>query len=357
MAGRGAEPAPGPRPDSGPEPPGLRRRLLAWVVGLVISAAFFSLAARGVEWRELWRALPGRDQPTAWLLVAAACAAGLLRMPARAARWRLLIRPQAPISFARLTCVTTLGTALDNLLPARAGDFGRAAVLRRDGLTVSGAFATIVVERMVDVLATQLLVVAALLIAPMPSWLFQAGLATCATAVAGLLVLALALRHRSRFEALLDAVGRRLPGPLGRRLRELAAGLLHSFLQGADGAVRSGHVPGLIAWSPVILLSNIVPNGCVLVACGLFDPAAAAGPAVVIATFTQFAVMLPAAPGQVGTVHFAGVAALSLFAVDAAPALACILLLHATQYLPVTVLGAPLIWREGLSAARRQRGE
>ena len=335
---------------TGPEAPTKQRRTLAWTIGIVFSVFFFALAAKGVDWRELWRSLPDAGQAVAWLFIGLACLAGLLRVPARAVRWRLLVRPLADVSFLRLTWVTTLGAVLDNLLPARAGDFGRAAVLRRDGLSASGAFATIVVERAVDVLATQLLVIAALLTAPMPTWLQRAGLATCTVALIGLFGLVLAVRRRSLLERLLGLVTSRL-GTLGHRLDEKATALLRAFLQGADGAIRAGHIPGLVGWSIVILLTTVVPNWCVLIACNLFDAAGAVGPAFVIAAFTQFAVMLPAAPGQVGTVHFAGVAALALFGVEPAPALACLLVLHATQFFPVTILGAPLLWREGLGVA------
>jgi len=335
--------------------PGRGQRLAGWIIGIVLSGVFFALAARGVDWRELWRSLPPADQPTAWLLVGVACLAGLVRMPARAVRWLLLVRPLASISLTRLTWVTTFGTVLDNLLPARAGDFGRAAALQRDGVTASGAFATIVVERVVDVLATQMLVIAALLVAPMPPWLFKAGMVTCAIALFGLLALVIAVNRRSLLEGLIEAVGDRL-GPVGRTLSGKAKALLDAFLRGASGAMRAGHIPGLVGWSAPILLTGFVPSWCVIVACDLFDPWQAIGPAIIITTFAQFAVMLPAAPGQVGTVHFAGVAGLALFGVEPAPALACMLVLHATQFLPVTVLGAPLLWREGVTLAAGEYG-
>ncbi|MEO1366293.1 MAG: lysylphosphatidylglycerol synthase transmembrane domain-containing protein [Acidobacteriota bacterium] len=326
--------------------------VLAWVLGLAISGFFFYLAARGVDWRRILDVLPGFDDPVGLALVAAACLCSFLRMPARAWRWRLLVQPLAPVSLRRLTAVTTLGTALDNLLPARAGDFARAGLLRRDGLKASSAFATIVVERVVDVAATQILLVAALLAAPLPPWLWRLGAVTCAIALSALAAMGLALRRRKHFEALLRLFSRRLPGEWGDRLDALAA----AFLDGFEAASPRPHVGGLFWGSLVIHVTNVLPPWLILVACGVFDGADGAVPGLVVATFVAFAVMLPAAPGQVGTVHYATVSALALFGVDAAPALAAALLYHASQNVPITVVGVLMFGPEG-SAWRRSDQE
>ncbi|MEO1085353.1 MAG: lysylphosphatidylglycerol synthase transmembrane domain-containing protein [Acidobacteriota bacterium] len=331
---------------------GSRRRstALAWVLGLLISGFFFYLAARGVDWRRILDALPGLDDPTGLALVAAACLCSFLRMPARAWRWGLLVAPLAPVSLRRLTAVTTLGTALDNLLPARAGDFARAGLLRRDGLKASSAFATIVVERVVDVAATQILLVAALLAAPLPPWLWRLGAVTCAIAFSALAVMGYALRHRHHFEKLLGHLSRRLPGDWGERVDALAA----AFLDGFEAASPRPHLTGLFFGSLVIHITNVLPPWLVLAACGLFDGGAGAVPGLVVATFVAFAVMLPAAPGQVGTVHYATVSALALFGVDAAPALAAALVYHASQNIPITLAGVLMFGPEG--SAWRRRG-
>ncbi|MEM1179971.1 MAG: lysylphosphatidylglycerol synthase transmembrane domain-containing protein [Acidobacteriota bacterium] len=326
-------------------PPPNRRgsTAVAWVLGLAISGFFFWLAARGVDWRQILDVLPGFDDPVGLSLVFAACLCSLLRMPARAWRWRLLVAPLAPVSWRRLTVVTTLGTALDNVLPARAGDFARAGLLRRDGLKASSAFATIVVERVVDVAATQILLIAALLVAPLPPWLWQLGALTCGIAMTALAVMGLALRKRARFEALLGLVTRRLPGEWGGRLDALAA----AFLDGFEAASPRPHLLGLFLGSLVIHVTNVAPPVLILIACDLFHGTAAVVPGLVVTTFVGFAVMLPAAPGQVGTVHYASVAALALYGVEAAPALAFALLAHATQNIPVTLVGLPLLAPEG----------
>ena len=327
------------------------RRLSAWIVGLVISAFFVVLALREVEWAELVSALGALRGPGPWLLILLASAFALLHLWARAARWRLLVDPLAPIPTGRLFRAVWIGAALNNLLPARAGDLARAGLLRRHGLAASSSLATIVVERVVDVIASQILLAAALMLAPLPSRLAQLGGLLLLAALIALGIMALGLRYRSTFERLSESLLGLLPEPVGDRLR----GLIGAFLDGLEGsllgALRAGHAPGLFGWSLAIHACNLLPTASVLVACGLFEPAATWQPALLVTTFIAFAIMLPAAPGQLGTLHYAGVAALGLYAIDPAPALACILLFHASQYLPVTLAGIGLAWREGLETA------
>ncbi|MEM9557108.1 MAG: lysylphosphatidylglycerol synthase transmembrane domain-containing protein [Acidobacteriota bacterium] len=316
-----------------PSPPG--HRLTAWLVGIAISLVFFALAVRGVDWPALRDAVVALDSARAGSLAALAALLSIAHLWLRAARWRLLVEPltadsTTPISTHRLFVVSWIGAALDNLLPARAGDVARAALLRRDGVSGSAAFGTIIVERLIDVLATQLLLVAAMLVAPLPPWLLGAGAATLAIALFVFAGIALALSQSDRL--------RGLTVPLPERFQRYGISSASAFLAGLRAALRFERAPTLVAWSLAIHAANLGAVACMLVACGVggANEVELAVRAVTILTFVSFAIMLPAAPGQMGTLHFACVAALSLAGVAATPALAFALLYHATQYLPVT---------------------
>jgi hypothetical protein len=58
---------------------------------------------------------------------------------------------------------------------------------------------------------------------------------------------------------------------------------------------------------------------------------------------------IPAAPGYVGTFEAAGIAVLTAYGVDKAIATAYTVVLHAALWLPITLLGAWFMLREGLS--------
>jgi uncharacterized membrane protein YbhN (UPF0104 family) len=50
-------------------------------------------------------------------------------------------------------------------------------------------------------------------------------------------------------------------------------------------------------------------------------------------------ILVPAAPGYLGAFQYFGVLALSPWEVGSADALACVILIHACQYLPITLWG------------------
>jgi uncharacterized membrane protein YbhN (UPF0104 family) len=61
--------------------------------------------------------------------------------------------------------------------------------------------------------------------------------------------------------------------------------------------------------------------------------------------------MVPSAPGYVGTQEFFGKAALSVFGVSEASALALVIVSHVVQYALVTSMGLVFFAREHLSPA------
>ena len=73
---------------------------------------------------------------------------------ARSVRWRYLLSPIGPTRFRTVFRATVIGFAALGLLPARAGDVLRPyLVSRQEGLSLSSTFATIVIERVLDLIA------------------------------------------------------------------------------------------------------------------------------------------------------------------------------------------------------------
>ena len=82
----------------------------------------------------------------------------------RAERWQYLLGPLGPTRFGMVFRTTVIGFAASAVLPARAGEVIRPYLLaRREGLSATAAFATIVVERILDLVAVLLLLAAFLI--------------------------------------------------------------------------------------------------------------------------------------------------------------------------------------------------
>ena len=115
--------------------------------GLVLSATFLTLAARGVSWGEVADAL-GRARPGHVLLAGAGM---ILSLGFRALRWGVLIEPIHPVGRWRLFSATCIGFAANMLLPLRAGEIVRPWVIsRREPVPFAQAMGTIALDRLFD---------------------------------------------------------------------------------------------------------------------------------------------------------------------------------------------------------------
>src|SRR5688572_28422689 len=79
----------------------------------------------------------------------------------RAERWKYLLVPLGPTRFRTVFRTTVVGFAASAVLPARAGEVIRPYLLaRQEGLKATAAIATILVERILDLVAVLLLLLA-----------------------------------------------------------------------------------------------------------------------------------------------------------------------------------------------------
>jgi uncharacterized protein (TIRG00374 family) len=84
--------------------------------------------------------------------------AAILGIVIRALRWQYLLEPLGHASFANAFRATAVGFAASSILPARAGEVIRPYFLaRHENMTATGAFATIILERVLDVLTVLVL--------------------------------------------------------------------------------------------------------------------------------------------------------------------------------------------------------
>jgi glycosyltransferase 2 family protein len=322
------------------------KRWLQLGLGVAVSAVAVWFSMRGVSVPEVWKAL---TRANLWMFVVV-MALTLGSFWVRALRWRSLLSGGKAMPLSSLYSATMIGFMTNNVLPLRLGEFVRPWVLaRRERCSASMALATIVVERVVDMLALLAILGITLLAHPIRAGsgaakLTQAGAGTLIALTLGLTMLLVALE---RMPGLSHRLIRRLGGRLPARYRERVVRGLDHFLEGL-GLFRD--LPRLL-W--VFLLSMIL-FGCFgvavqlsMVAFGLHLPWYAGFLLLVI---TAIAIMAPAAPGYIGTMNLACVAGLELFGVTNRDLTNSFSWFYwAAQWLPVTVVGLLYLRREGLS--------
>jgi glycosyltransferase 2 family protein len=322
------------------------KRSLQLFVGVAISVAAVWFSMRGVSVPEVWRALSHSNL----ILFGAVMGLALFSFMIRALRWRSLLSGAQRPTLDSLYSATMIGFMANNVLPFRLGEFVRAwALARREKCSTTMVLATVVVERVVDMLALLAILGVTMLVHPIEAnskaaEFTQAG-ATSLIAITVGLTLMLILLERT------PELARRMVRRLSTRLPECHRGrvvaALDHFVEGL-GLFRD--LPRLL-W--VFLLSFAlfscfaVALQLSMLALGIHLPWYAGFTLLVI---TAFAIMAPAAPGYVGTMNLACVAGLALFGVtNRELANSFSWFYWAAQWLPVTVVGLVYLRREGLS--------
>ncbi|MCK5504359.1 MAG: flippase-like domain-containing protein, partial [Thermodesulfovibrionia bacterium] len=128
-------------------------RKTSLIIGIAIISLSFYYALTDVSLKELQDAFMSLNYiyliPAVFLII--------LSFLFRALRWRYLIRSVKEIKTTNLFSPLMVGF-MGNMLPARAGEFIRAYLLgKRENISFSASFATIIVERLFDLAVVLLL--------------------------------------------------------------------------------------------------------------------------------------------------------------------------------------------------------
>lgn len=318
-------------------------------LGLAISLVALILAFRGVQWSELWIALRAVDLR----IMAVAAGVFTLNLVFRGARWQTLLSPLGQVSWREAFAFLNIGYLANDVLPLRAGEVIRSVLLAsKKHFDTAAVLATVVVERLLDVLMLVALALLLVQLMPIPELVKQSALVAAGLAVVGLGLLWWAAKRMAAPGGSQDTAHKPLlPVPeriLGFRVRkivELFLRLLRSFASGL-AMLRSTRQTGLAAgYSLLAWIMTLVYTGLVLQACQLDLPWTATLMVVVV---VNLGLAIPSSPGFVGVMHYLSVLALSPWSVEPSSALTFALVYHGLSFLVTVVLGLIYLWREGL---------
>ena len=322
-------------------------------VSLGLAALLLWVFFRNLDLRELGTTLSAAHP--GWLGLALAIT--LVNFPHRSWRWTRLLHHVQRVPQREAFSATCIGFAATVLLPARAGEIVRPAVLsRRTGLPFAPALASVAVERLIDLVTVVLLFVVYALGGWEPENLspeahgrlellrrsaYLVGAATLAV-FAGLAFLA-ARPHLA--ERVLGPLERRLPARIASR----AVGLLRSFLGGL-ASIRTGSDAAVMAASSLLMwLLNALQFHAVTRA---FDVALPFPASFFVLTWAVLGLAVPT-PGGVGGYHAAVAYSLTgFYGIAASPAAATALVAHAVAFVPVTLAGVGFLAGSGLKLGR-----
>jgi uncharacterized protein (TIRG00374 family) len=325
------------------------KRWQFWL-GVLISAVFLYFVVRKLDWISFWLSL--RTANYWWIIPGVAVY--FFAVWARAWRWHYLLKPIKSIRTSVMFPITCIGYMGNNIYPARAGEVLRAVILkRREGVPVSASLATIIVERIFDGVVMLAFVfvnltrLAELSNVSVPVGRWEVTISDMAVwgsvAFFGALgIFLLAAMFPSRTARIGQwFIDRFVP----IRIREKTSGIMNKFLDGLESLRSPGNILMVFVTSVVIWLLETVKYWFVMHA---FNFQVDFFTLMLMNGVVNLATTIPAAPGYLGTFDAPGIAVLQAAGVDKAVATGYTLVLHLALWVPITVLGAWFLAREGI---------
>jgi uncharacterized protein (TIRG00374 family) len=313
---------------------GLLKDARRWLPGALISLLLIAAILYFVDVPKVLNAIRSAD----YGILAIATVVSFAWMFVRGIVWRTLLRNRPPYRDTMLAL--SEGYLLNNFLPFRLGEFGRAFLLsRKTDLAFAQILPTVVIER-----ATDLVFTAAIFLAALPFVVGAGGAERIAILLGGVVLLGLVFLYalaRNQQPALerFHRWSARWPA-----LQRHGGGLLESFLTGL-GALTDGWLFarflfwmafnwGIAILNYYLIIVAFFPQA--RVTWGMFGLGAAA-----------FGGAVPSLPGAVGTFEGALGGALTLLTGDQSTSLAVALTSRFFNYLTSIVLGGYGLSREG----------
>jgi uncharacterized protein (TIRG00374 family) len=325
-----------------PAPAGaaIRRTLrAAAIIGL--TALLLWWAFKDIDLGQAWQ----RTLEAKWGWIVAAIVVTIQTYVLRAWRWRILLAPIGRASFRAAFRTTVIGFAANLLLPARAGEVLRPYLLSRtEPIGAATGFATVIVERLLDLVTVLLLFGGAMLFSgvEVDEAVARVGMMAAAIAVATLGVLALLAGHPERLGRWADVLAARLP----QRAAVVVGHLVRTLAEGLRVLRSPGHFAAAILWSFPLWLS--IAAGIVLTSWAFDLRLSLVGSFLVLGPLT-LGVMAPT-PGAAGGFHAGYLFAMREFFHVTDDALGgAAIVLHLVSFVPVTLLGLVYMWQDGLT--------
>jgi len=306
-----------------------------WLPGALISILVIAAILYFVDFNTMLAALRNAD----YRLIAVAVALSFVWMFVRAKVWQTLLRDKPTYKDVLFTAGE--GYLLNNFLPFRLGEFGRAFLLSRKsgGMTFSEILPTIVIERVVD-----LIFAAMIFLFSLPYVVSADTSPVFGYIIAGVMVFGLALmyvlaRNNQWALDLFHKFTARHPS-----IQKVGGSFLESFFQGLSVLTDGWLFLRFLFWMTFNWAIALVAYYLIIRA---FFPQAQWIWGVFGLGMAAFGGAIPSMPGGVGTFEGAVTFAIGLFTKDSSTALAAALTMRMYNYLNSGVIGGIGLLREG----------
>ncbi|MEK7273636.1 MAG: lysylphosphatidylglycerol synthase transmembrane domain-containing protein [Candidatus Desantisbacteria bacterium] len=297
-------------------------------IGIGISVIFLYFALKNIEIKKVLKAF----EEINYIYVFPVIFFSMITYVIRAWRWRYFFRHIKPIPFSSLFSATMIGFMANNILPARIGELVRAYCIgKKENISKSTSFATIVLERIFDGFSLLFMFVITLIFYPFPEQIRKIGylFAVIYLAAAGILISIKVWNQQTM--KVVNFLCSYLPKQTGTAI----TGYAHSFISGLDVLENGWDVFFILLYSIIMWTLSAVSFYFMLPGCHLHLSFLAT---LFILIVVAIGIAIPAAPGSVGTFQYFTVLGLSVFGIDKNIGLTFSIVLHITQIaIPISI--------------------
>lgn len=318
------------------------KEIKRWLPGALVSILLIAGILYFVDFGEMVQAIRSAN----YLILVMALPLSFLWMGVRAIVWRTLLRNRA--SYRDVLLTVGEGYLLNNFLPFRLGEIGRAFLISRKSIPSTGSgqrlqfmevLPTIVIERAVDLAFSATILLVSLPFVVGAEGAGQIGLIVGLVVLLGLVVLYLLARNRQWALDLFHKLSQRWPA-----LQRAGGGFVEAFLIGLAVLTDGWLFARFLFWMTVDWTIAIVSYFMIILA---FFPDAQLIWGFFGLGIAAFGNAIPSLPGAIGTFEGAFGGALTILTGDQSTALAAALAGRLYMYISGITLGLIGLASEG----------
>lgn len=309
------------------------------LIGIGISIVLLYLLFRNVEFKKLGDVLLGIN----YLVIFPAILLQISSYWVRSLRWSAMLGSIKKVKTSRLFPIICINYMANSVLPLRGGDILRAYLIGRNhDISKTAALSTVIIEKIYDGITLLLFMGAISLVYPFPKSIKSLGLIATIIFAGALLFTIFVVLFKERALKLVQFFTGLLPEKIGTSIMKIATKLIEGFDVIKDKK----------SLMPVIIYSIIIwvlEGSLVLTIAIAFGVDNVFYLSVFTLVVTNFGIMIPSAPGNLGTFEGACSTALNVFKIAGNTAIGFALVYRVFLYIPVTTLGFIFLLKEGLT--------
>jgi uncharacterized protein (TIRG00374 family) len=303
----------------------MKYELKDWkIAGFLLSVAIIILLFYFIDFGEAFRAF-SQVKPLELFIV---FILNFVVILFKSMRWQVLLDPRPRLVVLYLT--NLIGFMANTILPARAGELVRALILgKKENISKTTVIGSAALDRIFEGIGMFILLVIMPLIMDTPDWMKKGTLGFII--FFSILLIGLILFMKVNPDTIIKYI------PLSDKTNTFLKGVLEKLQKGFEAInnIKTSSIAtilSLMGWVVQVLMIHFV-----ILSFGIhISPLAA----LMTLLSVNIAIMIPAAPGSLGTFELAVVLALGFFNIEKSLALSIALTYHFIQLIPVTIAGA-----------------